>query len=62
MCDISERILNCQVRNGLPVGIEDWPEQLDTPVWTTAAGLAMYSGRLKLKNEWKRSVNGFARA
>jgi cell division protein FtsA len=62
MCDISERILNCQVRNGLPVGIEDWPEQLDTPIWTTAAGLAMYSGRLKLKNEWKRSVSGFARA
>jgi cell division protein FtsA len=62
MCDIAERILNCQVRNGLPVGIEDWPEQLDSPVWTTAAGLAMYSGRLKLKTEWKRSVGGFARA
>lgn len=62
MCDIAERILNCQVRNGLPVGVEDWPEQLDSPVWTTAAGLAMYSGRLKLKSEWKRSVSGFARA
>jgi len=42
--------------------VEDWPEQLDSPVWTTAAGLAMYSGRLKLKSEWKRSVSGFARA
>jgi cell division protein FtsA len=62
MCDIAERILNCQVRNGLPVGVEDWPEQLDSPVWTTAAGLAMYSGRLKLKSEWKRNVSGFARA
>jgi cell division protein FtsA len=62
MCDIAERILRCQVRNGLPIGIDDWPEQLDSPVWTTAAGLAMYSGRLKLKTEWKRSVGGFARA
>ena len=62
MCDIAERILNCQVRNGLPVGIEDWPDQLDSPIWTTAAGLAMYSGRIKLKTEWKRHVGGFVRA
>jgi cell division protein FtsA len=60
MCDLAERILNCQVRNGLTIGIEDWPEQLDTPIWTTAAGLAMYSGRLKLKTELKRSVGGLA--
>ena len=55
MCDIAERILNCQARNGLPTGIEDWPKELDNPLWTTAAGLAMYSGRLKLKREWKRA-------
>jgi cell division protein FtsA len=55
MCDVAERILNCQARNGLPMGIEDWPSQLDNPLWTTAAGLAMYSGRLKLKREWKRA-------
>jgi cell division protein FtsA len=55
MCDVAERILNCQARNGLPLGIEDWPKELDNPVWTTAAGLAMYSGRLKLKREWKRA-------
>jgi cell division protein FtsA len=60
MCDVAERVLDCQVRNGLPMGIEDWPEELDTPVWTNVAGLAMYSGRLKVKAEWKRSVGGFA--
>jgi cell division protein FtsA len=60
MCDIAERILKCQVRNGLTIGIEDWPGELDTPVWTTVAGLSMYSGRMKLKTELKRSVGGLA--
>ena len=60
MCDIAERILNCQARNGLAVGIEGWPDVLDTPVWTTAAGLAMYSGRLRLKRDWKRASPGLA--
>jgi cell division protein FtsA len=55
MCDIAERMLNCQARNGLPNGIGDWPSELDTPVWTVAAGLSMYSGRLKMKREWKRA-------
>jgi cell division protein FtsA len=58
MCDVAERVLNCQVRNGLPIGIQDWPDELDTPVWTNAAGLAMYSGRLKMKTELKRNVGG----
>ena len=60
MCDVAERILNCQARNGLPMGIEDWPKELDNPIWTTAAGLAMYSGRLKLKREWKRASAAIA--
>jgi cell division protein FtsA len=55
-------VLNAQVRIGLPVGIEDWPDELDSPVWTAAAGLAMYSGRIKLKAEWKRNVSGLVRA
>lgn len=58
MCDVAERVLNCQVRNGLTIGIQDWPDELDTPVWTNAAGLAMYSGRLKMKTELKRNVGG----
>jgi cell division protein FtsA len=44
---MAERVLNCQARNGLPVGIADWPEDFEDPAWTTAAGLLMYSARLK---------------
>lgn len=60
MCDIAERVLNCQARNGLATGIENWPRELDNPIWTTAAGLAMYSGRLKLKRDWRRASAGVA--
>ncbi|MBV8898346.1 MAG: cell division protein FtsA [Acidobacteriaceae bacterium] len=60
MCDAAERVLNCQARNGLPVGIDKWPQELDNPVWTVAAGLAMYCGRLRLKREWKRTSAGLA--
>jgi cell division protein FtsA len=60
MCDVAERVLNCQARNGLATGIDRWPQELDTPVWTTAAGLAMYAGRLRLKREWKRTSAGLA--
>jgi cell division protein FtsA len=47
MCDMAERVLNCQARNGLPFAIEGWPARFDNPAWTTAAGLMMYSARLK---------------
>ena len=60
MCDVAERVMNCQVQKGLATGIEGWPELLDTPVWAVAAGLVMYSARLKLKREWKRAATGLA--
>lgn len=60
MCDVAERVMNCQVQKGLATGIVAWPDALDTPVWAVAAGLAMYSGRLKLKREWKRAATGLA--
>ena len=60
MCDVAERVLNCQARNGLAAGIDKWPSELDTPVWTTAAGLAMYAGRLKLKRDWKKTSSALA--
>jgi cell division protein FtsA len=59
MCDMAERVLNCQARNGLPIGIENWPDTLDNPLWTTAAGLAMYSARLKQQG-WKPKAPGIA--
>ena len=45
---------------GLPVGIVDWPEELDDPAWTTAAGLAMYSARLKAQSELEKHDAGTA--
>jgi cell division protein FtsA len=58
MCDVAETVLRCQTRNGLPLGILDWPEEIETPEWTTAAGLAMYSARLKLRAELDRRKTG----
>jgi len=59
MCDTAEQVLNCQARNGLPIGIQDWPQDLNNPSWTTVAGLAMYAARLKLHAESDRRGNGF---
>ena len=59
MLDMAERVLNCQARNGLVTGIKDYPEQINTPAWTTSAGLAMYSARLKLRKQKKRKAPGF---
>jgi len=50
MCDVAEQVMNCEARNGLPAGIEDWPDNLNNPAWTAAAGLMMYSARLKGDN------------
>lgn len=58
MCDMAERVLDCQARNGLAVGIADWPEELESPLWTTAAGLAMYAARLKTRKSLKRRASG----
>jgi len=51
-------VLRCQARNGLPIGIQDWPTGLDQPSWTTAAGLAMYSAKLKVQGELERQSVG----
>ncbi len=56
MLDIAERELNCPSRNGLPDAINNWPDELLSPDWTTAAGLAMYAGRLKLRRDSKRTL------
>ena len=50
MWEMAERVLNCSTRTGLADGIVDWPEEFKTPAWTTAAGLLMYSARLRQKS------------
>jgi cell division protein FtsA len=59
MCDMAEKVLNCQARNGIAIGIRDWPEEIDDSVWTTAAGLMMYSAKLKSRNEAQQRAAGF---
>jgi cell division protein FtsA len=51
ICDVAERELQCQTRFGRPVGIRDWPECMNDPEWSTAAGLAMYSAKLKSQEQ-----------
>jgi cell division protein FtsA len=58
MCDMAERVLNCQAGNGLAKGFGDWPEVLNSPAWTTAAGLALYSAKLKLHQPPRRRLPG----
>ncbi len=58
MCDMAERVLNCPARNALPEGIENLPEDLVTPSWATAAGLAKYSARLKTNRESRSRAPG----
>jgi len=59
LCDVAARVLDCQTRYGLTVGILDWPREMDDPEWTTAAGLAMYSAKLKAKVEHQRETAGW---
>jgi cell division protein FtsA len=58
MCDMAERVLNCPARIALPGGMENFPEELCTPAWAAAAGLARYSARWKMKREGKRRAPG----
>jgi cell division protein FtsA len=59
LCDVAERVLHCQARYGLTVGIEDWPEELNDPKWCVAAGLTMYSAKLKAKEQLRRDMSGW---
>ena len=61
MCDMAERVLNCPARNALPSGILDLPEELSNPAWTTTAGLAKYSAKLKTNRSAKRKAPGLMR-
>ncbi|HEX4277130.1 MAG TPA: cell division protein FtsA [Bryobacteraceae bacterium] len=58
LCDVAERVLDCPARIGLTQGILDWPEELNDPAWTTAAGLAMYAARLRSQVDLERQSVG----
>jgi cell division protein FtsA len=59
LCDVAEQELQCQARFGLAFGIQNWPESLNDPEWCTAAGLAMYSAKLKAQAEHQRVTAGW---
>src|SRR5215469_1780668 len=58
LCDVAERVLDCPARIGLAQGFMQWPEQLNHPAWTTAAGLAMYSARLRTQVDLEKQSVG----
>ena len=58
MWDVAEKVLDCQTCYGLAKGIGDWPEELENPAWTVAAGLAMYSAKIKLHRPPERAARG----
>jgi len=58
MWEMAEQELGCRTCNALPVGIQDWPEEIYDPAWTTVAGLAMYSAKLKSQHEIERQSTG----
>jgi cell division protein FtsA len=58
ICDVAERVLDCPARIGLTQGVLDWPEELNDPAWTTAAGLSMYAARLRSQVDIERHSIG----
>ena len=59
LLDVAQQELQCQTRYGLAFGIQDWPDVLSDPEWSTAAGLAMYSAKLKAQQEQQRETAGW---
>jgi cell division protein FtsA len=58
MWDMAERKLDCPACHGMTKGIGNWPEELNGAPWVTAAGLAMYSAKLKLQRAPQRRPSG----
>jgi cell division protein FtsA len=58
ICDVAERVLECPARIGLAQGFLDWPEELNDPAWTAAAGLSMYAARLRSQVDLERQSVG----
>jgi cell division protein FtsA len=58
ICDVAERVLECPARIGLAQGFLGWPDELNDPAWTTAAGLSMYAARLRSQVDLERQSVG----
>jgi cell division protein FtsA len=58
MWEMAERELNCPAQNGLPIGIESWPDDINHAGWAVASGLAMYSAMLKSKGDGGKRAPG----
>ena len=58
LVEMAEQELKCPAWRGLPRGIVGWPEDLNDPAWTTAAGLAKYSARLRTQVDLERQSIG----
>jgi cell division protein FtsA len=58
ICDVAERVLDCPARMALAQGFLDWPDEINGPEWTTAAGLAMYAARLRSQVDLERQSVG----
>ena len=54
LCDVAENVLNTPARIGLPPRLEDMPEELDHPAWSTTIGLVLYAQRLRLYQQRRR--------
>jgi cell division protein FtsA len=59
LCDVAERELQCQARYGLAIGMQDWPESMEDPEWSAAAGLAMYSAKIRAQLERQHQAAGW---
>src|SRR5947209_107893 len=59
LCDAAEEVLQCQTRSGLTEGIEDWPDELKDTEWCSAAGLAMYSGKMQERFQYQQESAGW---
>ena len=58
LVQMAEDSLHCPAWLGLPRTIVGWPDELNDPAWTTAAGLAKYSARLRTMVDLERQSIG----